>query len=323
MSARSGSASLADLVQAPRQVGFAESFAPSTLWKIGILAALFTFLNLLQFRWLWTKWIGDPNWSHGFVIPLFSLYLLYSRRAELFAAKRRVCVPGLAIMLLCLVVEFVGIYSIRNYWISQIAMVGVIFGLVLYLGGPAVMRVAWLPIVFLIFALPIPELLYARFSLPLQNIAAKGAVVIVRLLGVDISNNASALHMSSQSGIPRDLTVAEACSGMRLLMAFLALGVATAYLDYKPLWQRVILVGAAIPIAVFCNTLRVSITCWMYYIDKPELGQNFMHYFTGVLMLAPALGMLWVLSWLLKQTLVDVEEDEDSSAPPAGQGGAS
>jgi exosortase len=202
-------------------------------------------------------------------------------------------------------------------------MVGVLFGLVLYLGGPRVMRVAWLPILFLIFALPIPELLYARFSLPLQNIAAKGAVVIVQLLGVDISSNASSLHLSSQSGVPRDLTVAEACSGMRLLMAFLALGVATAYLDYKPLWQRVILVGAAIPIAVFCNTLRVSITCWMYYIDKAELGQDFMHYFTGVLMLIPALGMLWVLSWLLKLTLVDVEEDEETPAPPAGQGGAS
>lgn len=323
MSARSGSASLADLVVLPRQVGMAESFPPSTLWKIGILAALFTFLNLWQFKWLWAKWLGDPNWSHGFVIPLFSLYLLYSRRSELFAARRKPFVPGLFLMLFCLALEFLGIWPIRNYWVSQIAMVGVIFGLVLYLGGLRVMRVAWLPILFLFFALPIPELLYARFSLPLQNIAAKGAMVIVRLMGVDISNNASSLHLTSQSGVPRDLTVAEACSGMRLLMAFLALGVATAYLDYKPLWQRVILVGAAIPIAVFCNTLRVSITCWMYYIDKAELGQDFMHYFTGVLMLIPALGMLWALSWLLKWTLVDVEEDEETPAPPAGQGGAS
>jgi len=119
--------------------------------------------------------------------------------------------------------------------------------------------------------------------------------------------------------------VAEACSGMRLLMAFFALGVATAYLEMRPIWQRIVLVTAALPIAVLCNVLRVTITCSMYYIDQPELGQGVLHNFAGMLMLIPAFGMLWVLGWLLNRLFVDVEEEEDDQAemtPSAGPAGA-
>lgn len=132
------------------------------------------------------------------------------------------------------------------------------------------------------------------------------------------------------------LDVAEACSGMRLLMAFLALGVAMAYLDDKPIWQRMVLVAAAIPIAILCNVIRVAITCWMYYIDRKELGEEFMHYFTGVLMLVPAFLMLWGLarllralprffSWLVDKLFVEVsdEDDGDGTERPAGAGDAS
>ena len=57
---------------------------------------------------------------------------------------------------------------------------------------------------------------------------------------------------------------------------------------------------AAVPIAIFCNIIRVTITCWMYYIDKPELGQGFMHTFAGLVMLVPAFFLLWLLAWMLK-----------------------
>ena len=81
-----------------------------------------------------------------------------------------------------------------------------------------------------------------------------------------------------------------------------------AYLDYKPIWQRIILVLAAIPIAISCNVIRVSITCWMYYIDEPELGQDFMHHFTGILMLIPAFIMLWILSWIIQHIFIEEQE---------------
>ncbi len=300
---------LAELVQDEPAVPFLQAFPLGTLLKAGVLAVLFA---VLQYRFvapMANVWGTDPNWSHGFIIPLFSLYLLFSRREELKQAKRQICWAGLPLVLLGLVGEFMGIYTLKNYWISQLCVLLVLFGLVLYLAGPSIIRITWLPILFLIFAVPLPELMYNRMAMPLQNVAARGSMLMLRAAGVNITNDASALHLISKSGIAQELTVAEACSGMHLLMAFLALGVAMAYLDDKPMWQRLILVGAGIPIAIFCNVLRVAITAWMYYIDKVEMGQGFMHAVTGVVMLIPALLMLWLLARVLKLTLVEVEEE--------------
>lgn len=309
--------SLADMVAAPRDVSFSASFPTQTLVKIAILAGLLALLNRVQLDWLVRKWLADSDWTHGFVIPLFSLYLLYTRREDLFAARRRTSAWGLVIMLMCLAGEILALYPGRNYWLSQICMVGVLFGLVLYLAGAAAIRVTWLPILFLVFMIPISPRVYTAISLPLQNLAAKGAVAIFKIMRVQITSAASAMELISRSGQVRELTVAEACSGMKLLMAFLALGVAMAYLDYKPLWQRIILVAAAIPIAIFCNVIRVAITTWMFYIDKPDLGQDFMHYFTGMLMLIPAFGLLWLLSWILRNIFVEQPPEEQAGAAGA------
>ncbi len=310
--------SLVEMVQPDRAVGFVESFGRDALIKIAVLGVLVAALHFKLLDVMVRKWVSDSNWTHGFIIPLFSLYLLYMRREELFEARRKICIWGLALVLLAMAAEVVAVLRIRNHWLAQMSMVVMLFGLVLYLGGWSVIRVTWLPILFLLFALPIPELLYSRVAVPLQNIAAAGAVVILKVLGVEITSTASALDIISRSGVAHGLTVAEACSGMRLLMAFCALGVAMAYLDYKPIWQRIILVAAAVPIAVFCNVIRVAITCWMYYIDQPEMGQGFMHTFAGILMLLPAFALLWALSWILQHIVV--EEPAETGTRDLGLG---
>ncbi|MDY7011852.1 MAG: exosortase/archaeosortase family protein, partial [Planctomycetota bacterium] len=245
--------SLTEMIQPDRAVGFVESLGRDALIKITVLGVLLVVMHFKLLDVMVRRWITDSNWTHGFIIPLFSLYLLYMRREELFQARRKICFLGLALVLLAMAAEVVAVLRIRNHWLAQMSMVVMIIGLVLYLGGVSVIRVIWLPILFLLFALPIPELLYSRVAVPLQNIAASGAVMILKVLGVEITSTASSLDVISRSGVSHGLTVAEACSGMRLLMAFCALGVAMAYLDYKPIWQRLILVAAAVPIAVFCN----------------------------------------------------------------------
>jgi exosortase/archaeosortase family protein len=104
---------------------------------------------------------------------------------------------------------------------------------------------------------------------------------------------------------------------MRLLMAFLALGVAMAYIERRPLWQRLVLMGMGIPVAVFTNVLRVTITSYMFVLDRPELGKDFMHEFTGMLMLGPALAMLWLLGWLLQ--VMFVEEGDETDEEPSDE----
>jgi exosortase len=300
--------SLADMVMAVERPETVQGLSRWALVKIGILGVLFALLNHWQFSPLVDSWIVDPNWSHGFLIPLFSLYLLYARRTELLSAPRRTCLLGLLVLLGGIGLTIVGFYPIGTYWISQLSMPIVLLGLVLYLAGLQVVRVAWLPILYLMLAMPIPEMLYVRIALPLQNFAAKGATILLQLGGVEISVTASRLSVLSRGGTEHSLTVAEACSGIRSLIAYVALGVAWAYLEYRPIWQRGVLVIAAVPIAIVLNVVRVAITCGMYVIDRPELGQDFMHEVAGLVMLVPALGLFWLLSWLLHHLVVEVDE---------------
>lgn len=302
----------------PEEKSFSQLLPPATLAKIGVLAALLVAMHLTLGKAIVMRWYGDPTkWGHGFVIPLFSLYLIYSRREEILQAPRRRAYLGLLILLAGIAGEIAGIFPINNHYISYLSIILVLLGLVLYLGGYRLIRVVWLPIVFLFFAMPLPDGLYTTLSVPLQNLAARGAVAMLRVYVTDISNDASLITLTSQTGISRSLTVAEACSGMHLLMAFMALGVAMAYLDYKPIWQRVVLVLAAVPIAVFCNVMRVAITAHMFYIDRQELGQNFMHSFTGILMLIPAFGLLWLLGWVMRLIFEEVDEEDPAAPAPS------
>jgi len=295
-------------------------FGPAARVKVGVLAGLFVLLNYWQFRPLVAAWLHEENWGHGFVIPLFSLYLLYRRGDELFAAPRRACLWGLPILLAGIFAMILGFYPIGVSWLSQLSMTVVLFGLVLYLAGPAAARLVWLPVFYLAFAMPVPKMLYTQIATPLQELAAQSSCLLLKLFGVRIAIAASHLEIVSRSGQVHELTVVEACSGVRGLIAFVALGVAWAYLEARPIWQRLVLVLSAVPIALLCNILRVGGTCWMFVIDRPELGRDFMHKFMGLAMLLPALGMFWLLGLLLQRLWVE-EGDENEGAPaPVGVG---
>lgn len=313
--------SLADLVSEAPAPSWRDSVSDLTLVKICTLAVLLVAMNYWQLPILLRIWMHDPNWTHGFIIPLFSLYLLYVRRTELLTARRRTCAAGLPIMLLGIIAQVMAIAVIQNNWAHQIAMTLVIFGLVLYLAGPQIAVLTWLPIFFLVFAMPIPERVYQQLAYPLQELAARSATFLLGISGVEIrATGGSTMEVLSLGGTWHPLAVAEACSGMRSLMAFLALGVAMAYLEARPIWQRLTLVALAVPIAIACNILRVVITCEMFILDKPELGTGFMHEFAGIVMLIPAFGLLWLagrmLTWF--QGFLMVEEDDEDQAPSGG-----
>lgn len=304
-------ACLARLVADEPALSFAASFPPAARAKFVILAGLVVLLNFWQFRTLVNSWLHDPNWGHGFVIPLFSLYLIYQRWNDILAAPRRVCLWGLPILIAGILAMILGFYPLGPLWISQLSITIVCFGLVLYLAGPRLAAITWLPIFYLALAMPVPEMLYRRIANPLQELAAVSSGLVLGLFGAQVEVSASHLTVTSVSGQVYPLNVIEACSGIRSLIAYLALGIAWAYLEYRPIWQRAVLVASAVPIALLCNILRVSITCSMYLLDRPEMGQEFMHWFMGMVMLAPAILMFYLLGWLLAHLF------EDAPAEPA------
>ncbi len=287
------------------------AFSTATWIKILVLAGLFMAFNSWQIEYLLRKWQVDSNWSHGFLIPLFSLYLLYSHRHELLSAQRRPCIWGLVLMILSIVLIPLARLTIGTDWVCNMLMVMSLFGLVWYMGGSQVMRVAWLPVLYLILAMPLPPRLYQAIALPLQNLAASVSTMVLQICGVDISVSSSSLKMVSITGQEHSVQVAEACSGVRSLMAFIALSIAMAYVDNKPMWQRIVLVLAGVPIAIICNLLRVTLTGTMFVLDRPELGQKFMHEFMGMMLLVPALLLLLLLGRIMHSLYVEDEDQDD------------
>ncbi len=318
--------SLADLVAADEPLA-AAPLRPDAWIKILVLAGLFAAINLWQFQYLVAKWLDDNNWAHGFLIPLFSIYLLYARRDELLQAPRSHSAWGLPLILVGLAGTLLGFYPVDHPYLSQLSMLLTLLGLVLYVAGWKVLRVAAVPILFLIFAMPFPRSIYESIAMPLQGLAAKSSGVLLGLFGVDVQVTSLHLQITSVSDQIHHLTVAEACSGVRSLMAFVALSVAMAYIEDRPNWQRIVFVLAGIPIAIVCNILRVTLTGAMFVIDKPELGEKFMHEFMGMALLVPAFLLLLLLGRILHGFYLheDDEDDEDGAADPpasAPTGGA-
>ena len=143
--------------------------------------------------------------------------------------------------------------------------------------------------------------------MPMRHLAATVAGVLLNMvpkLQATVSGVVIDVIYKGQRLEP-PLNVAEACSGMRLLMAFLALGVAMAYLHYRPMWQRFILLASTIPIAVFCNIVRVTTTGFIYILGNPKYAQGIYHDFLGLAMLPLAFGLYGFLAWFMSSLFVE------------------
>jgi exosortase len=221
---------------------------------------------------------------------------------------------GLGTLIGGLLLSTYGIYPGQNDFIWDVGMVVTLFGAVLTLCGWQIMRIAWFPIVFLLAALPWPPLLYSSLALPLQQLAAQAAVFTLQITGVESSYAGTKIFMKIPGPTGdewRTLNVAEACAGLRSLMTFVSLGAAVAFLSNRPLWQKLVITLSAIPIAIFCNVLRVSGQGLLDRYVSQELSQDFAHQFVGLVMLIPAFFMVMGVVWVLDQLFID----EDDATP--------
>jgi exosortase len=232
---------------------------------------------------------------------------------------------GLGTLLFGVLVTVYGIYPGQNDYLKDLGMVVALFGLVLYLCGWHVMRIAWFPIVFLVCALPWPGLVYSWVASPLQELAARVAVKVMQFTGVDAMRNGTKIvfdtgKVDGTGGtIWRPLNVAEACAGLRSLMTFISVGAALAFLSSRPLWQKLFQTAAAVPIAIFCNVMRVSGQGLLDRYVSQELSQDFAHQFVGLLMLIPAFFLLLLVGWFLDKLFIE-EADASTKTGAATSG---
>jgi exosortase len=226
---------------------------------------------------------------------------------------------SLAITLFGIGLYVYGIYPGQNDYIKDLGMVVTLFGICLLMCGRDVMKIAWFPVVFLICALPWPGLVYSWVASPLQALAAHIAVEVLKLTGVNAATSGTKILIAaSGTKPPRMLNVAEACAGMRSLMTFISVGAAVAFLSARPLWQKLTITFSAVPIAIFCNVMRVSGQGLLDHYLSESWSEGFAHQFVGLIMLVPAFFLILLVGWVLDQ--IFIEEAEAPDASPAGNG---
>ena len=175
------------------------------------------------------RWRVQEEYSHGFIIPVLAAWLLWSRRAALLANLGRPSWTGILLILIAAVLQVVGKLSALVI-LPQLGFIIVLFGIALCVGGYRFLKVAFIPIVYLVFAIPLPYFIDAALSFRLQLISSQLGVFFIRLLQIPVYLEGNVIDF----GVYK-LQVVEACSGLRYLYPLLSLGFLAAYLFRGPL----------------------------------------------------------------------------------------
>jgi len=277
-----------DYVAALKGQNAAAGFRLTNALLVGsaVLVLGYYLLFRIQITELISVWSKNPNFSDGFLIPLIALVFVYVRRDQLLSMRPKPSFVGLAI--LCLSVFGQVIFSIYGQLqFSELSMISVILGLLLWILGWDYMRILWLPAIYLIFMIPPPGTLYVKITGPLQVLSAAIGVSMLNLFGIHAVRTATQINMQVGTNW-QSINVAQACSGIRLLTTFFALAILLGYTTQRPMWQKIALAVCALPVAIVSNSLRVALSGVMFVTLGPEWARGSTHASLGLLMLIPA-----------------------------------
>jgi exosortase len=262
---------------------------PSLILQLALLFGAIAIIYHGILAALVLDWWNDPNFSHGFVMPVFSLFVAWQQRKKLAALPLAPSWFGLVVIAGALTVLIVGVLG-AELFLSRSSLVLLLGGLIIYFAGWRhfhALLFAW-GVLFLM--IPIPVIVFNEIAFPLQFLASQLATWLLAVLGVPVLREGNVIHLPVMS-----LEVVEACSGIRSLVSLTALAVIYGYfVEKRNLW-RVALVIGAIPIAVAANGLRIMGTGLVVQYWDPQKGEGFFHTFSGWIIFVLSLAMLFAL----------------------------
>jgi len=267
---------------------------PSAL-RFAIIACCFLLLYASVIQKMVSDWLHLPDFSHGFLIPIVSLYFVYEKRKELSALNRSGNWIGLPLFLLGIILLLLGNLA-TEYFTMRFSILVVLGGIILFLLGKEFIKTLLFPLVFLIFMIPIPSILMGSITFPMQLFASKVAAKFLYLIGIPVLREGNIILLANTS-----LEVAEACSGIRSLISLLALSVVFAYFSQNTTWKRILLVLSTFPIAIIANAARVTGTGILAHHYGDKVAQGFFHGFSGWILFVVAFICLFLLGAMLSR----------------------
>ena len=283
-------------------------------WTLAISLSLILvvayFNTLSRISQAWTT----PQYSHGYLVPLFAAVLLWLRREPFVRVPAIHRWWGAALLAVGVVLRAVGTRYVL-FTFDNIAIIPCLMGIFIMVGGLRTIRWAGPPIVFLVFMLPWPRILVDGILRPLQTMATACSLYTLQTLGVDAFRVGNRIELEMST-----LGVVDACSGLRMLTIFVALAAAIAMIaTSRPLWERLIILISAVPIALTVNVIRITLTGLLYNLHiGQEFAHQLVHDWAGYFMMPMALGLLFLELQILSRLIIEVSPQHGLA--PAGIG---
>ena len=263
-------------------------------WSIALVGLLVVLYWQVVYA-LGMDWYNDPDYSHGFLVPLLSAYFISERWQDLKKASVSPSTLGIGLLGLGLLMLIVGIIGAELYT-QRVSLIAVLAGIVLLLLGWKYLQILIFPLGFLIFMVPLPAIVVNTIAFPLQLFAAKSATFCLFSLGIPVLREGNLITLAGTT-----LEVAEACSGLRSLLSLLALGTVYGYFSQREIWKRWALVILSVPIAIIANAFRVSGTGILANYWGVEAAEGFYHTFEGWIVFVVAFLLLLGCGTVLSQ----------------------
>jgi exosortase len=264
---------------------------------------------------LFKEWQGNDDYSAGQLVPLIALFLVWRERKTLRRCMLKPCWWGITLLILAQAARFYGLLFMYES-AERYSLVLTAAGLVLMVAGWQVFRsVSWI-LLFLFLMVPLPGRVHNFISGPLQKIATTGSVFLLEAFGVRVSQQGNIVMLNEET----PMAVAEACSGLRMLTAFIIITAFMAYMVNRSRRRKAVLLLSSIPVAVMCNILRLCITAVLILLVSTEVAEKFFHDFAGLAMMPVAVLLMFGELWLMDKLTVpepDLQQGQATQAKSA------
>ncbi len=265
-----------------------------------VLIAVLVFCYAYEIGDLVQIWWSMPDYGHGFFVPVFSLFLLWHRRDMMKDSE----VSGghwwgIAFFVIWASMRLTSALT-AYVVVDRLSIIPMVAGITLFLGGWRAFRWAWPAILFLVFMIPLPGFVDEFLRQPLQRIGTVVSVYVIQTLGIPAVAQGNVIVLTEGQ-----LGVVEACSGLRMLMLFLAVCIGAVFVLRISWWEKIIVVVSAFPIAIIANVFRITLTAVLHELVSSELADKVFHDMAGLLMMPVALLLLWAELALLSHIFLE------------------
>lgn len=258
----------------------------NTWLSAGLVLTALLWLYVPFLKTLLANWGTNDDYSHGYFIPFLTLYFIYALRDELRKITVRPNNFGLLVIVAGLgqlVVAKIG----SEFFLQRTSLIIVLLGLVLFLLGWEYLRKLFLPLVYLIFMVPLPEIVWNKIAFPMQLFSSYLTEQVISFMGIPVFREGNVMHLAETT-----LEVVAACSGLRSLVTMFALSGALVLVSTLPTKKKWILFFSAAPIAIFANITRLTATALLASKYGSEVAQGFLHEFSGVVVFILGISLL-------------------------------